>query len=185
MNLIEQPASLRLFIALDLPDYLQQQIAARYTKRQELRWTPPERLHLTLSFIGSTAPAALPRLDSLLQTIDFEPFTLQIDRLGCFQHHLWLGCAPEPGLMALQQQLQQRLPEAGLLNPPTHSFQPHITVARLTTADTALLPGQLQASLIPHALRWEVDQFSLKNSVLTASGALHRILALYNARPSY
>ncbi len=175
-------AVLRLFVALDLPDSLQQQIAARCPARQDLSWTPAERLHLTLCFIGPTRAQDAPRIDTLLSAISFQPFTLEIERIGSFgQHHLWLGTAPDPNLGKLQADIQQALVAAQLIDTPHRAFVPHITVARIRSTDSRQLLKQLQGSLIGSPLQWEVDQFSLKNSLLTPTGALHQVLALYNA----
>lgn len=178
----DNSAVLRLFVSIDLPDKVQEQVSARYTERSDLSWTPMERLHLTLAFIGETAPSSLTALDQALNQVSFPPFQLTIDQIGSFHQHLiWLGTEPSPALDALHTEIVQAI-QTVLPYSPTHNFVPHITVARSKGDIGPVMLEQLQSNLLHTNLTLDVDQFALKNSVLTPNGALHQVLTLYDAK---
>ena len=51
--------NLRCFIAIDIPDRIRQETGALTDNLKkydaDVKWIPPENLHLTLKFLGSTA----------------------------------------------------------------------------------------------------------------------------------
>lgn len=130
-------ASKRLFIALELPEAVRAAIAQAcraLPKELRVKWVAPQKLHLTLAFLGATAPGELPRLEGVLSTCAAAatPFTLSVGRAGTFgaplhPRVLWLGVegALEPA-RALQASL-----EAALALPKEHdAWTPHLTLAR-------------------------------------------------------
>ena len=86
---------MRLFVAVDLPEASRRwAVAAGEAARERLAcgrsrrritWVPPERLHLTIVFLGEVgdevAAAAAARLEAPLPVA---PFTLRLGRLGMF-----------------------------------------------------------------------------------------------------
>lgn len=163
----------RLFIGL-WPDpetraaLLRQQAAWRWPIGARL--TRPERLHLTLHFLGE-----LPRdrIAGLVQglALPFEPFVLKLD-----QPELWSGVnavlrptAVPPALTALHGRLLRVL-DALALPPLRLPFQPHVTLARV--ARGAERPATVER------VRWTVDGYALVESDLRPP-ALYRRLAEY------
>lgn len=133
---------MRLFIALRL-----EKEACRALIRQQDRmrarglagrWTPEENLHLTLAFIGE-APRPEPALQ-VLESVEFEPFSLELQGMGAFEDVWWAGVAPNPALEDLARKLRRGLAEAGIPY-DRKRFRPHITLLRgasFTRADAAV-----------------------------------------------
>ena len=171
----------RLFFALWPDDALAtclEAVATAAALRFGGRPTRRETLHLTLAFLGDVAGAELPGLIAAGRRVGVAPFTLQIDRLGCWRHNrlLWAGCRPEPGLDRLLAQLQLALAEAGRPQPARpHAFMPHLTLIRKLPAST--LPDQVRLFPPGDMPPWHCSRFRLVASQLSAAGSAYTTLA--------
>lgn len=141
------------------------------------RLTPGENLHLTLVFLGETAPEHLPAIRSAIHGVAKQavPFPLELDRLGRFPKGqnsiLWAGLRPQPALNALQGRLQQAL--TGLYpDPSARPYCPHITLGRDLRLRVPF--EQLDAAVaLPH-VRFTAQRVSLMHST-RIDGALRYI----------
>lgn len=140
---------LRLFVGIELPDALKQQLARVREEYPAARWHEPEQLHLTLNFIGSVDEECAQRMVAALDGVGGSPFPLAVQGVGYFgtpqrPSVIWAGLAPSAALHQLQQRLEQRLAPLGLVV-EDRPYRPHITLARVR-------PGvPLQAFLQQHA----------------------------------
>jgi 2'-5' RNA ligase len=127
------PASLRLFLALWPPPDVAanlQAVADAWSWSAGARRTRPERLHITLHFIGEVPAAELAPLQQALE-VAWTGCELVLDRA-----EVWPGGiavleaseVPQP-LQALHAALGERLRERGL---PVEArrYRPHVTFAR-------------------------------------------------------
>ena len=103
---------------------------------EEIRWTRPENLHLTVEFFGATDPARIPELESALAAAAARaaPFELRWGGWGTFgpprqPRVLWLG-VDAPGLEELHEAVAAELRAAGR-TPEARPFAPHLTLGRL------------------------------------------------------
>lgn len=171
----------RLFIAIDPPDELRQEIKSICRGLQPgARWTPSEQLHLTLRFIGEVDDHLSLLIKRCLTDLPFMPFFLQISGIGHFPSGrqpkiLWTGVAKNPDLMRLQSLIEGCLVQLGLAS-ENRRFRPHLTIARLTPQISpeilaSYLARNSRASFAP----FRVDSFHLYSSLLTKDGALHRL----------
>lgn len=127
----------RLFVGLWPDAALRAAVAAH---QQRWRWpaglrpTRPERLHLTLHFLGEP-----PRdcVEPLQQLLALRAPGGPLGRIRLDRALLWnsgtavlLPSDPPPGLFALHARLGEALREVGLHAMPTASWQPHVTLAR-------------------------------------------------------
>ncbi|WP_432694923.1 RNA 2',3'-cyclic phosphodiesterase [Marinobacterium sp. YM272] len=174
--------STRLFLAIDLPETLEACIARRQQEVRGLRWSAPEQLHLTLAFIGRLGPEKMVALDEVLSRITLDPFELQFDRVDTFAHRtLWMGCGPSAPIQALHQLLRESLESVDIAT-EKQPFRPHVTLARAQEPLTNAQIRQLETALLPEPLSMTVDQFALKNSILTGKAPLHQVIRLYGER---
>lgn len=132
---------MRLFVALEIPEPLRQEIA-RLKDRIEgglprARWVLPERMHLTLVFLGKTDEALLPALrDGLASVFSGQsPIQAQVRGAGTFPPDrparvAWLGLEGGPELLALQAGVAAVAVEVAGLEPERRPFHPHLTLAR-------------------------------------------------------
>jgi RNA 2',3'-cyclic 3'-phosphodiesterase len=132
--------SVRLFVALDLPDAVGEALAAWRAPllrgSDELRAVAPAALHITLCFLGAKPEAAIAPLAVLVEACADGVAGLA---LGA---PLWLprrrprvlAVALEDRhgqLTALQARLVERLAADGWHAPETRPYLPHVTVARV------------------------------------------------------
>jgi len=175
----EADRSLRLFVAVEMPDEVRRALAdAAATLRRAgvddgLRWVRPEGIHVTLKFLGATAPARVPEISSALAgaVAGVRPFGLRPEGLGAFhggrnlhftrQHPreayptnirvLWVGVAGNTDqLAALAGRVEAALQPLGFPG-EQRRFAAHLTLARVredADADTRRrLAEALQAYL--------------------------------------
>ena len=132
---------MRLFVAINMPPHLQ---AAIYTATAELRvvgegisWTPEERIHLTLEFLGDVEESALPPLRDALEGLAWRrpmPW-VSIGGIGAFPSFtrprvVWMGVANEPLLEAIQRDVATTCARLGY-EPDARPFRPHLTIGRV------------------------------------------------------
>ena len=111
-------------------------------KRQapKVRWVDPEKLHITIKFIGNVVPNELPELfaaaDTAAQAI--APFLLDLEGHGCFPHArrprvIWAGCGTgSDACVALARQVEEACAALGYKREP-RPYTPHITIGRVKT----------------------------------------------------
>ncbi|WP_369976087.1 RNA 2',3'-cyclic phosphodiesterase [Xanthomonas bundabergensis] len=137
------------------------------------RALPPERLHLTLHYLGEYAgipPRLLQQAHAAGQALAAAPFELCFDRVLSFggrsrARPLVLQGDGEPAaLRRLRETLQRQLARQGVATRAEAAYVPHITLAY----DDCALP--LQA--VPE-LRWTVATLSLIRSVQGQGRYLH------------
>ncbi len=179
---------MRAFIAVDIPMEVAlllgglSQKLAQAVPAHSVRWVRPEGMHLTLNFLGDEVTAVqLPLLSDLLEQTAQEtaPFTLRLDKLGCFPKPLaprviWAGLV---GDVKPLRQLKARL-DAGLAPlgwpPENRPFSPHLTLGRVkdtTAVSRAGLP--FETPLEPRSFL--ITAVHLYQSELTREGAEYHI----------
>jgi 2'-5' RNA ligase len=148
--------SLRLFIALWPDDATRDAIAAfqhSWDWPREASRTRPERLHVTLHFIGDVARERVPALAAALQ-VRFEPFELDFTAA-----RVWPGgiAALEPAVVPqpladLHARLGDALRGVGL-SPETRPYRPHVTLARRARRAMGPQPDGIAWRVrVPHVL---------------------------------
>lgn len=138
---------MRLFTAVEVGDEVRSAVAgllddlrgraARTVPDLRVTWTPPERVHLTLCFIGEVDAATVERIRSrLAPPLPLPPFTFTVDSVGTFPavgppRVFWAGVGEgRAELLALQQAVRARL-AAVPLDLEQRAYTPHLTLGRL------------------------------------------------------
>jgi len=132
----------RTFIAVPLPDFVKEALDEAAQKLQlqlpdkSIRWVRPDRMHLTLRFLGDTAVSQIPTVAAQLNQLQFEPIRLQLNNLGCFPNKkrprvLWVGLQGEVAyLEQLKRKIDQQLEPLGWPL-ETKKYSPHLTIGRV------------------------------------------------------
>lgn len=169
----------RLFVAIDPPEVIQQQVAGICAGLPDARWTPVMQLHLTLSFIGEVNGNAFLDTREALAACTGSPFPLRLRGVGHFPPRglpkvVWAGVERSEPLQVLQRKIVTRLFQLGL-EPDNRRFSPHITLARLRDTPPTKVGRYLESNGLFTAGPFTVDRFLLYSSVLGRKGANHTV----------
>lgn len=141
---------MRLFVGVALGDEVVRQLhvlldvlherAAEMAPRARITWVPPERLHVTVRFIGNVDDHRTRAIRSALEApLTVKPFNLIVAGVGTFPKGrpprvIWAGISQ--GLSELQQMEQEisgRLERRGIAR-EERDYTPHVTLARVRDA---------------------------------------------------
>ena len=174
---------MRLFVALDLPPGVRQQLAMMAGGVPGAKWVAPERMHLTLRFIGEADGTLFTDICRALAEVEGVPFELRLEGVGRFGvrkrvNQIWAGVAPNEDLERLQRRLEGVLAALGL-EPEGRRFHPHVTLARFKGAPAERVAGFLESHGLFATEAFAVERFVLYSSLLSRSGAVYREEAEY------
>jgi 2'-5' RNA ligase len=186
---------MRLFVALEIPAAVRDNLAALIKELRELstkvvdkrpRWVRRENLHVTLKFIGEVSPAKLEGIRGALSAIRTEsPVEITFRGLGFFpneQHPrvLWAGLDVSANLSPLAADIDGALETQGIPC-ERRAFTPHLTLARIEPPG---LHEKLRAAIQKNGERafgsFQAREFHLIESKLKPSGAEYTTLASYS-----
>lgn len=173
---MDHASSRRLFIGL-MPDAAAQTMIERHT--QDWQWPPqarltvPQRLHLTLHFLGNIEAPRERALRESLRQVHFQPFTLTLGIPEVWRDGVAvLRSVQAAGLTALRESLGQAMLQVRIM--PEQRFTPHVTLSRRAKQAT---PPRVT---IP--ITWKVHEFALVWSCLTPF-ARYEVLERFRADP--
>ena len=184
--------NLRLFVALEPPDPVLRRLAAAQAElrrsagrhAEEVRWVAPDRLHLTLQFLGAVPEE---RLEAIRHAVAgaaaaSRPLRLEVRGAGGFPtarrpRAIWGGVAGDlEGLQALVLELGRAL---GPLGFPAggRAFAPHFTFGRSRDGRGAAgLGGAIAAAAGAEPIPWRADEVVLFRSHLGPGGSRYEPL---------
>jgi RNA 2',3'-cyclic 3'-phosphodiesterase len=170
---------MRLFIGIAVPPPARD-VLARFAADLPPSYTclaePPERMHLTLAFLGQREQQSLPGLETILRETAAEsaPFTLIADGLACFAKAgvLFASFSHCAALETLAARLRERLLLAGETFDPK-PFVPHVTLARKVREGT---PPRTIATCFPQS--FPAEALTLFHSTRVDEGLCYLPLAV-------
>jgi 2'-5' RNA ligase len=202
---------MRVFVAVDLDEGVRGDVRSLIVRmRSEIRderssritWAAPERLHLTLHFIGNVEGEMAERLaKTVASPIDLPAFRVVFGGVGAFSSRrrpnvIWLGVTEgrEP-LSELHSIVGHRLEAVGC-ELDRRPFSPHLTLARLRQTSGPVAKRRGDRGLSPRVLvpilsagdaravgASLVDRVRLYESRLGSGGATHIPIATGLLRP--
>ena len=182
---------IRTFVGVALPAGTIAQLAVAQREMRKVAdglrviasWEKPEKMHVTLKFLGDVLEA---RLDDLSRALDDvasrqRVFAFELEGVGGFP----VGKSPQivyaaitfgsEALASLAGEVDAAVAAFGIA-PETRPFHGHVTLARVRKA-----PKSMRAATIAPAStrggRVEVAQFRLYASTIEPSGSVHRVLS--------
>lgn len=184
------PRPLRLFIAVNVPGETVT-VARRVMTRVrntgiEGRWTDPDRLHITLWFLGDVVAEDIPSLCAAIDRVGAAsaPLELSIGGVGGFPdasrpRTVWLGVqGGAVELTAIHQALAAELAPLGFA-PEERRYTPHVTLGRIRHGDagtSALLAAEMARLVDVHAGSGGVDSLTLLASVTGRDGPRYEVV---------
>ena len=190
-----KPELIRCFFAIDIEDKSTlDKITVVQKRLQEtganLKLVAPDKIHITLKFIGEVPSEFVDRMINFSDDIEFSPFKVELRDVGCFPslrriNVIWAGIREgNIGLMTIYQGLESRMRQLGL-KPERRGFSPHLTIARVRSGRNI----DKIAEVIDEVSNtffgiFEVMNFRLKRSVLKPTGPMYTTIHQFDSQNS-
>jgi 2'-5' RNA ligase len=173
----------RLFVAIDMPEAINRQLAGLCHGVRGAKWVAPEQFHLTLRFIGEVDGPTVGDIAEALGTFEAEAFSLALKGVGHFPPKrapkvLWAGIEGDGALIRLHDKVESAIVRLGF-EPESRNFAPHVTLARLRDAPIRRVSEFLAEHALFQTALFAVSEFHLYSSHLSSNGAIHSIEATY------
>jgi RNA 2',3'-cyclic 3'-phosphodiesterase len=186
--LINKKGQSRLFIAVDLPIRVVQEIIRiqNIIKKEVLfegKFINPEQIHLTIKFIGEVSIKQLPAIEKSLDKIISGTMEAQLGILDVFSVNnrvkiifISIIC---PQLTQFVQKVERAVLPWSLAE--NNSFVNHVTIARVKKIENTNKKRLLDLlhSIMVKPLQFTIDSFVLKESILSEQGAIYIDKAIY------
>jgi 2'-5' RNA ligase len=181
---------MRNFIAIPLPDAVKNRVKEAVQRLApaavDVTWCTKSQFHLTLAFLGETAPSILPHLSEGLMRLcaEVRPFTCRAYGYGFFGSKrnpkvVWAGVDPAPKLLELQEAVAMELSRFGF-KIEVKAFRPHVTLGRCKErARNYPLIQAMEAEEQVDFGSWSVTGLTLFESRLSPRGAIYSVLARF------
>jgi 2'-5' RNA ligase len=142
-SLLHHPSMfMRLFIAIEVPDALKQELAAAQRGLQvsgaEASWTRATAMHLTLKFLGEVPETNVSEISDALSDVvkTRAGFRINVAGIGAFPDQknarvVWAGVAGDVEKLAMLQVAVDESMVALGFERDTRSFTPHLTLGRI------------------------------------------------------
>jgi 2'-5' RNA ligase len=180
---------LRTFIAIDLDHKIRERIASLQAKLKargpKISWVKPERMHLSIKFLGEIEETQVEPIKKSLDTVagQCRPFDITFAGLGVFPPHgrasvLWLGIQDaSSGLNACWKTCEDALAAVGLPR-EDRPFSAHLTLARNKNPRLSSEVRRLLNDPPPFEPQTQrVKGLTFYRSTLTSEGPIHEVLA--------
>lgn len=161
---------MRLFVALDLPWELKEELSELSCNIPGARWVPTDNFHLTLRFIGNASRLQAEEIDLALATMRGRSFAFTLSGLGWFEKAgrvtaLWAGVERNPDLARLQAKVETAMHRVGL-PPDRRRFTPHVALARMDMAVSPMVTSFVTANNLYRSAPIRADNVTLFSSFL-------------------
>lgn len=182
---------MRLFVALEVPEPVRREVARRVASVRDrlpsARWVDPDKIHLTMVFLGEVPEARLPGLTAALRQAfaPCPPLPLRLSGAGTFPpgrpaRVAWLGLDAPDDLVSLQADVVRAAVAAVEHEPEDRPYRAHVTLARCPSPwrrdavdkFVAAFPGEIGQP-------WVADRGVLMESKLSPKGARYRVVEAF------
>ena len=186
LNEAEKNKQARLFVALDLPVNVTQEIERiqTYFRSKNLfdaTYPQPNQAHVTLKFLGSVDANLIGDIHLALQQLQFEQIEATLGQLDLFLRdsnpQILYAAVNSAGIQELAHKIDDLL--SPWFKPEDRTFESHITIARIKTVyNMEALYNQMQQFHV-YPLHFVMNYFCLKESVQSNSGSIYTDLGKY------
>lgn len=180
----------RIFVAVDISEEARREISEyienlrRQFPAPRVGWDKPEKLHLTLKFLGDTDDEQLAKLSQAVEETarQISNFKLRIAGTGAFPNRrkarvLWLGVEDEKGSLRKLNEILESECERSSFSRETRDFKAHLTIARLREPEKSknLVAAHLQGKF--EAPEFEVSEIVIYQSELSPQGSRYTVVS--------
>lgn len=178
---------MRSFIAISIPDAVKNQLKEAVRRLApaavDVTWCTKDQFHLTIAFLGETAPAILPHVSASLTRLcaTVSPFTCRAYGYGFFGTKrnpkvVWGGVEPIQELGELHETIATELKRFGF-EIEEGAFRPHVTLGRCKERARNLpLIEAMDAEEQLDFGSWSATGLTLFESRLSPKGAIYSTL---------
>lgn len=174
-------AKRRVFIAINLPKNIKEELAGFQSKWPELpvSWARQENLHLTLVFLGYISDDELPKILGIAEETakGHKPFPINLTKI-CYgppkkpPKMVWVEGEKSEELVKLQKDMEKALGSA-----ETRPYAPHLTLGRIRQMEFRRMEPEERPELNEViSLSFEANSIEVMESRLKRGGAEHTIL---------
>jgi 2'-5' RNA ligase len=172
---------MRLFIAIDLPQDLKENLSRIVTKLKkcdaDAKWVEPQNLHLSLKFLGETSEDKVKNIEEILNAAGkkHSALELNLENFGFFPDDIrprvfFLTTDKEEELKKICSSLEDTLQNIGFEK--DERFKSHITLARFRSAkNIEALKSELESIKIKG--KFNVNEIALFKSILKPQGPIY------------
>ena len=188
---------MRVFVAIDIDEGiraalrdLQEKLQSGVDiKRSDVKWVDPEKMHLTLKFLGEIKDETVAEVCNITQDVagKHKSFELDVESVGCFGGRsarvLWVGTGEgSNNLLQLQKEMEQELASADW-PPETRKFTGHLTLCRVKNSKAGFKLAAITEDFKDFRLGTiSADSVSVYQSQLTPRGPVYTVLGNYKLK---
>jgi 2'-5' RNA ligase len=175
---------MRIFVSINLtPETkkqlldVQEKIRLSLTGKEPgaMRWEAPDKLHITLFFIGDITPAKLNEVKNVLNSLEYSAgkLSLNMSSIGGFPNLrsprvIFANIKDDGKLVKLANEIHSEMTDIGFNS--DKPFHPHITLGRIKRDRKVSLT---KLSEINFNIEFETDAFYLMESKLKPTGSVY------------
>lgn len=181
--------TVRAFIAIELPDNIQQYLTSLQSKiahsnEHTIKWVESHNIHLTLKFLGDITETTIPALSRAIRNSvqNISAFTLVTDIPGSFPNNknpriIWIGLSGDiDTLVHLQKSIELNIQPLGFFA-DSKGFSPHLTLGRLrdniSFQQRQNIGKTLSSLKLEEKLPFTVNNIFLVKSTLTSHSPIY------------
>lgn len=173
--------NMRLFIAIDIPQNLKEELSRLVTKLRkydaDAKWVEPQNLHLSLKFLGETNEEIIKKIEEIISLAakQHKALELNLERFGFFPNEksprvFFVATDKEEELKKIYSCLEDALQNLGFEK--EKRFKSHITLARFKSLkNIELLKKQIGS--IPVKGSFPANEITLFKSTLKPQGPVY------------
>jgi 2'-5' RNA ligase len=177
----EPNSDVRMFVAVETPGAIRRKMELAQLCLEpiakDLKWIPPENIHLTLKFLGDVEEGRIPRILDTVREVAREThaFRLSTEQVEGAPRSdqarvVWLGIGGETEILSrLQRRLEDEAEQMGIQR-EKRKFYPHITFAR-SRRRPVHLPDEV--SDLANPVHFMVQRLVVFRSQLRPEGAVY------------
>lgn len=179
---------MRLFVAIELAapvrSILRKAQDVLRRRCSEVRWVPPEQLHLTLKFLGEVPDARVKGVTDAMAhaAAGTRPFEIRVDKVGCFPPRgpvriVQAGAEDNSGALVVCVELLEEHMERVRFPREQRPFRPHITLGRLREDRSADRVRSVAEAYPLAAVSQFVTSVTMMSSILSPRGSTYSAIA--------
>ena len=175
---------MRLFIAALIPENVLQELEEYINAIKEeidgLKWEKPEKLHVTLKFLGNVKQAGVQEISSLIEDLvkEYSPFKTNLSELGGFPRLnnprvLYVGLTENKQLTNFHLELDRGLSAIGFER-EERKFVPHITIGRVKKRISFKKASEISNT------SFAINRIGIIKSELRREGSVYTPIKIFN-----